>query len=287
MTNTDLSQIQTYLTSAKQILVLTSQTPTMDGLAASLSLYLSLLAAGKKVNVACASQTTVEFNRLVGIDKITSDLPSGNFVISLDYVEGAIEKVSYNILGDKFNLVIEPKVGAPAFSPDKVKYSAGSAAADLIFVLDCPSLEQLGKFYTAQPDLFSKTTVLNLDYHQNNNAFGKINLVDPTAFSVSEIVAFFLKNLGLTINEDIATNLLTGMISATDNFSVQKSGPGSFEAAGVCLRNGGKRETAAFVPMEHLDSGEPKQAPADWLQPKIFSSKSNPTPTPSGESTTI
>lgn len=285
MTSPDLSQIQGYLTSAKQILILTSQMPTMDGLAASLSLFLSLSAAGKKVNVACASPTTVEFNRLVGIDKIASDLPSGNFVISLDYVEGAIEKVSYNIAGDKFNLVIEPKIGAPAFSAEKVKYSSGSAAADLVFVIDCPNLEQLGKFYTGQQDLFTKTTVFNLDYHQNNNAFGKVNLVDPTAFSVSEIATFFLKNLGLTINEDIATNLLTGMIAATDNFSLQKSGPGTFEAAGVCLRNGGKRTgTGSTV---SAGASVVTEAPADWLQPKIFSSKANPTPTPSGESTTI
>lgn len=287
MTNPDFSQIKNYLAGSNQILILTSQAPTIDGLAASLSLYLSLLAVGKKVNIACASQTTVEFNHLVGIDKVKLDLPSGNFVISLDYVEGAIEKVSYNILGDKFNLVIEPKIGAPAFSSDKVRYSSGSTAADLVFVIGCSNLEQLGKFYTGQPDLFSKTTIFNLDYYQNNTAFGKVNLVDPTAFSVSEIATFFLKNLGLMINEDIATNLLTGMISATDNFSVQKSGPGTFEAAGVCLRAGGKRETTAFVPMEHRDSGEPKEAPADWLQPKIFKSGNQPPPTSSGESTTI
>lgn len=284
----NIATLQNLITSANQILILTKESPTFDGLAASLSLYLALNAGGKKVNLCCATPTTVEFNHLVGIDKISQSLPSKNFIISLDYAEGTIEKVSYNIAGDKFNLVIEPKPGASLFSEDKVHYSSGAVSPDLLFILDCPSLEKLGKFYNENPDIFTRN-VVNLDYHQENSGFGKMNFVDPMAFSVSEMMIFLLKNLGVQITQDMANNLLAGITSATDAFSSAKSGAGSFEAAAICLRAGAKRGSVNFRPTPAGSLAESSEAPSDWLKPKILKSSSNnsSTPVPSGESTTI
>lgn len=287
-TLSNINEIQSLLTQAQEVLILTHENPNFDSLGASLSLFLSLTAAGKKVTVACPTPSTVEFSNLVGIDKLSQSLGGKNFVISLDYVEGSIEKVSYNITGDKFNLVIEPKPGAPAFSPEKVHYSSSAASPNLIFVLDCANYEQLGKFYQDEKELYSKVATINIDNHPNNTQFGKINLTDPQASSTSELVTFFLQNLGLPINQDMATNLLAGIEAATNNFAPQTSSAGAFEAAAICLKAGGKRRIVR-EPFQEVPPQAPQEAPADWLQPKIFNTKtaSNPPLTPKDESTLL
>ncbi len=265
----NINEIQDILTRAQEILIVTHENPTQDSLGAALALFLSLSQAGKKVSLACSSPTTVEFSNLVGVDKVNQEMGGKNFVISLDYTEGTIEKVSYNIADNKFNLIIEPKPGAPAFSSEKVHYSNSAASPDLIFVLDTVKLEDLGKLYNDK-ELYNKTATINLDSHAENTRFGKINLVDPEASSTSEVLAFFLQNLGLPVTPDIASNLLSGVEFTTQNFG-PGTGAGAFEAAAFCLKAGGKRGGE----VKTIEVAE--ETPADWLQPpKIFKSGKAP-----------
>ncbi len=275
----NINEIQELLAKAQEVLIVTHENPTQDSLGASLALFLSLSAAGKKASLVCSTPTTVEFSNLVGIDKVNQELGGRNFVISLDYTEGTIEKVSYNINDNKFNLIIEPQPGAPAFTPEKVHYSNSAASPDLIFVIDTVSLEGLGKLYEDK-DLFAKVTTINIDSHNNNARFGKINLIDPEASSTSEVLTFFLQNLGSPLSEDIAGNLLIGIEQTTHNFA-PGAGAGSFEAAAICLKAGGKRGGLG-------KKGEvSEEAPADWLTPKIFKSGDVRTSTPPKDGSTL
>lgn len=265
----NISEIRSLLEQSKEILVVTHENPNQDSLGSSLALFLSLSLSGKKVTIACPTPSTVAFSNLIGIDKVEPSLSGKNFIISLDYIEGSIEKVSYNVANDKFNLVIEPRPGAPTFGPEKVHFSSAQATPDLIFVLDCASLEELGKFYQDEKEIYSKITTINIDYHPNNLQFAKINLVEPNASSTSEIVAFFIQSLGLSLTQDMATNLLIGIESATHNFSLAQTSAGAFEATALCLKAGGKR---GLLPEKETL----KEAPADWLQPKIYKSAKTP-----------
>src|SRR3989344_4840151 len=93
----------------QSVVILLPETATRDALAAGLSLYLSLTQLQKEVGIYYPKQAIVGWSHLVGINKLKQTLGSKNFVISLDYIEGSIEKVSYNIAGNQFNLVIEPR----------------------------------------------------------------------------------------------------------------------------------------------------------------------------------
>ena len=64
-----------------------------------------------------------------------------NLVISFPYQEGSIEKVSYNIENDKFNLVIEPRENYPVITPEMIKYSYGGGNTDLIITVGTSQLK--------------------------------------------------------------------------------------------------------------------------------------------------
>lgn len=278
--------VQQALTSAQTVLVVSPKKPKLDQIAAALALFLSLKKAGKSVVVACPDEMTVEFSLLVGVDKISQQLGGKNLMISLDYIEDSIEKVSYNIEGKKFNLLIQPKAGFPPLSAEKVNYSH-SGGSDLIFTIGAQRLEDLGSLYAQEKELYDQKPVVNIDVDPKNTQFGKINLANPAISSCSEITAGLISVLKLPVDQDIATNLLLGIEEATQGFTSPKTSASTFEVAAFCLRAGGRRAKAPeakpkkAVPLSPMPSGvsakkvpkepEEKEKPsADWFEPKIF-----------------
>lgn len=240
-----INQTRSFLEEAKSISILVGGNPTIDSLAAALSLYLSLSANGKMASIACSTPMTVEYNRLVGVDKVANSIngQSGrNLIISFPYQEGSIEKVSYNIENDTFNLVIEPREGFTVITPEMMQYSFSGGSTDVIATIGVTKLEDLDNLYTNNQALFSEKPVINIDNSTQNSRFGKINLIDSTFSSNSELVLTLLSNFGLTLESDIATNLLTGIIEETDNFTSPSTSASTFEAAAICLKNNARKE---------------------------------------------
>jgi c-di-AMP phosphodiesterase-like protein len=307
----DVAKIKELLDKGPEILIVTHENPTHDSIGSALALSLGLSSLGKNVTVACPDAMTVELSGYIGAQKVVSSLGKKNFVISLDYVDGSIEKVSYNIEGDKFNLVIEPRAGFEMFSQDKVHYSHSGSSANVVFTVDTIHLGGLKKLFEDDKDLFASKPIVNVDRHANNAHYGHTNMVDDTATSTAEVTAKLLGGLGVTITEDIATNLLNALIGATNNFQNQNVHAGTFELAASLLKSGGKRfrtqttsEVMPVVPTappqqkvaeqpvatisqptvaaQPVVSAQPaaqtappvaaKKAPPDWLKPKIFKS---------------
>ncbi len=299
----DIQKVRELLEKSQDILIVTHERPTFDSMGSTFALYLGLVSLGKRVVVACPDPMTVEYSSFVGANKLVSGLGKKNFVISLDYVDGSIEKVSYNIEGDKFNLVIEPRPGFETFSPEKVRYSYAGSNAQLIFTVDTIHLGGLKKLFDDDKDLYATKPIINVDRHPNNAHYGHTNMVDATASSTAEIVATLLTGLGIALNEDIATNLLNAVVGATNNFQNPNVGASAFELAAMTLKAGGKRfakpvsredvvtppasEGTINMPVKQevppqvsvpspvpasTEESKGKKAPPDWLKPKIFKS---------------
>lgn len=307
---TALQKAKDLVGTAKDIVVVTHGNPTMDSMGGSLALMLGLASLGKHASVICPDPMTVGLSSFVGADKVAREFGKKNFVISLDYVDGSIEKVSYNIEGKKFNLVVEHRPGFEPISSDKVGYSYQGMSADMVISIDTLTLAQFGVLYDQNKDLFSGKQIINIDFHKDNANYGNINLVDPGASSTSELVAEFLATLGVKLTTDIATNLLNAIYDATSNFQNSNVTSMAFEVASVCLKAGAKRfgmaeDTHRTVPaaaspatdipaspppvqstvMQQIQPAPqtnvpqeqataPTPPPSDWLKPKIFKSSS-------------
>lgn len=60
--------------------------------------------------------------------------------------------------------------------------------------------------------------VINLDHHPTNTLFGDIFLVVPEAVSATEVVYEWLKRMGQPLSQQVATALLTGLVTDTMGF---------------------------------------------------------------------
>ncbi|HNZ86531.1 MAG TPA: bifunctional oligoribonuclease/PAP phosphatase NrnA [bacterium] len=116
---------------------------------------------------------------------------------------------------------------------DKVK----NQEFDLCIILDCgdPGMSKI------QETLNNKNFVngiVNIDHHATNNNYGDINIVIPKASSTSEIVYLIFKTLKYKINPNIATCLLTGILTDTNNFTNGGTTQQSIESASELLKIG-------------------------------------------------
>lgn len=106
---------------------------------------------------------------------------------------------------------------------------------DRILVLECPSLERLGKVKDLVSD---NATLINIDHHPDNSWTGDINWLNSSASSVGELAFEYLAQVGYRIGPEVATQLYTAILTDTGRFRFQSTGPKTFAAAAVLVRCG-------------------------------------------------
>jgi phosphoesterase RecJ-like protein len=67
---------------------------------------------------------------------------------------------------------------------------------------------------------------LNIDHHPSNSYFGSINIVDPKAASATFVIHELLVALDFPIDSEVATLLLTGLVTDTIGFRTENVTPG-------------------------------------------------------------
>lgn len=231
---------------AKKILILTHLNPDGDALGSILALYLILKKLDKEVTAAVPETVPMALNFLPSLADLSRDFSSTkDFIITVDTSKTKVDRLGYKHYPEenKLNIVITPLGGS--FDPKDVSFSFGSFKFDLLIVLDSPDLERLGPLYEGQNALFYETTVVNIDHHAGNDFFGKINWVDLTATSTSEILVSLIESLAREkplLDEDIATALLTGIITDTGSFQNANTTPKSLTVAAQLVAAGGRQQ---------------------------------------------
>lgn len=227
-----------------RFLILTHKNPDGDAIGSMVALYKTLIRLGKDVMMASSDDLPLSLNFLPGIDKIEKDFNSKrDFVISLDIKDVHADKIMYKIRDGKLDIIVTPENGQ--FDQKMISYPKGGFNFDAIIVVDSPDLERVGKLYEENTEIFFEVPVLNIDHHPGNDHFGKINLVDITATSTSEVLVSFIESLTgdpKFFDEDIATALLLGIITDTNSFQNSNTTPKSLTVAAQLVALGGHQQ---------------------------------------------
>ncbi len=106
---------------------------------------------------------------------------------------------------------------------------------ELLIVLDCSDIDRLGEL----KDLVSKSkNTINIDHHVSNTAFADYNIVDSKAAATGELVYLFLNQMGIEIDEEIATCIYTAISTDTGSFMYESVTDNTHEIAADLLRKG-------------------------------------------------
>jgi len=97
---------------------------------------------------------------------------------------------------------------------------------DCSIVVDCSDLSRAGELFSdgSQPDI-------NIDHHNTNLSFARVNLVDSQAAATAEILGQLLLAWNLPIEIPAAEALLTGIITDTLGFRVASMSPNTLRIA--------------------------------------------------------
>lgn len=265
--------------SANSIIIILPKNPFFDQVAAGLGLYLSLRDK-KETAIYCSSPMIVEFNRLVGVNKITSELGNKNLILKfMDYNPRDVERVSADIENNQFYLTVIPKPQVSAPKREQIEFSYSGVSADTTILVSGKSTEHF-------PSILSKdlqgAKLIHIGTRDlQGEAKDIISLAKP-ASSVSEVVASLLKESGFPLDADIATNLLMGIEQGSKNFSLDDVTHETFEIFAYLMKAGGRRlpqekvvqrpTPSPLTPraLESIEKEKPKEPPRDWLEPKIY-----------------
>ena len=247
LANIDL--LKESLTNTKKAILLLGSAPNFDTVASALGFSLALQAKGIDVQVASLADMRVEFSRLVGVDQVRNKIGNRNLVVSFDYTEDQVEKVSYNISedGKRFNLIISPKSGTKPLEPETVRFEYAGADAELIGLFGINNFEELGSFYDGERLLFD--TAMTVDFTLFPvQPFIKCHMDASEMSSLSELMAHVCDKLELQLNEDSASNLLAGIDVATGEFRSPLTTADTFETVAMLLRLGAVRQPPVQQP---------------------------------------
>ncbi len=263
------------ISSANSVLILLSDKPSFDQVAAGLSLYLSL-GDKKDASISSPKPMTVEFNRLVGVNKITQELGNKNLTILFkDYPAENIERVSADVEGSEFKLTVIPKVGLTSPQKEQVELSSSGVASDLVILVGG---DNDSDFSSLNKEDSSGAKIVHVGIKQLLVSPNKqiMSYTLPVS-SLSELITVLIKESNLTLDGDSATNLIAGIEEGSDNFTGEAVSADTFEVFAHLLRSGGQRLQKSGLKREYPKGSiptapqpAPQSTPKDWFEPKIY-----------------
>ncbi len=234
-----------------------------DGLSSALACYQVFTAMGKDVTVICPDVKPESMSFLPGFEKFEQEVKENkDFVVTINLDEGAeIDKLRYTVEDHRVNIIVVPKKGS--IKPQQVSLAEGDPKYDLLVIVDTADLALLGSLYTDHIDLFSEVPILNIDHHISNTQFGQLQLIDPTAASATEVLySWFMQVPAFKekLSPDLATLLLTGLITDTRSFQNPNTTPRSLEVAAELLEKGARQQEI----IQHIYKTKPLSTLKIW-----------------------
>jgi phosphoesterase RecJ-like protein len=90
---------------------------------------------------------------------------------------------------------------------------------DLAVVCDAATLARVGRIAVEEAGWLARARLVNMDHHVSNDGFGQLNLVDAHASATCEVVARLMVELGVELDAELATPLLTGIVRDSHGFA--------------------------------------------------------------------
>ncbi len=164
-----------------------------------------------------------EIEKAESIVILTHENPDGDAIGSTLSMYNALVQ-----LGKKPEMIVPEYPEIFSFLPEasKMQKEGTKEIYDLAIALDCSDIKRLNGF--AKYFENARTTI-NIDHHSVNAMFADYNFVNPDAPACCQILILVLEYLGVKIDKEIGSSLVTGIITDTGGFKYQGTSKETFE----------------------------------------------------------
>jgi len=120
---------------------------------------------------------------------------------------------------------------------DRITNDVHGYAIDQIIAVDSSDPTRMGSIYDASEH--NSLPLLVIDHHITNVYFGQINWVEPGAAATAQMIYDLALALGVEIEADVATCILTGLVTDTRGFRTNNTSARVLDIAEALMRAGG------------------------------------------------
>jgi hypothetical protein len=248
------------LKTANNVLVTVSRNPSVDQLASCIGLSLLLNKQGKHSAAVFSGKvpSTIEFLQPEEtLEKNTDSLR--DFIIALD--KSKADKLRYKVEDNVVRIFITPY--KTSISQDDLEFTEGDFNVDVVVALGVRQQEDLDEAIVAHGRILHDATVTSINTAPDGG-LGSINWYDPQASSLSELVTELAEALAPDLlDTQIATALLTGIVSETDRFSNDKTSSETMSISAALMAAGANQQLVASKLAEKPEAVPVDQAGAD------------------------
>jgi len=258
-----LSLFKELFSQSESVLVVYSSDALRDHLFAATSIYKTLKTqTNKEVTLLSSESLSTIEKDIVFLDETKTEIGHRNLCISLDYLEGAVDKITSAIdeNSKKLHLTIKPKKGMPPLEKENISYSYTGADADMVILVGVDDLESLEQIYFGYENLYNNAALVSINSYETS--FGNLKLDILGSSSVCEYVAKILFGLEYDLDQEVATNLLAGIDEETENLESYLATADTFEIVSKLLRSGARR----FV-------RKPQETPTKFEKQEVYSNE--------------
>ena len=259
---TPKQQIVDRIKNVTNILVTVSKNPSVDELSAAIGLTLMLNKLDKHATAVFSGQIPPAITFLEPDKTLENTVDSlRDFIIALDKEKA--DRLRYRVEDDVVRIFITPY--RTKISENDLEFTHGDFNVELVLALGVENQDELDDAIAAHGKILHDATVATFSAQNKKSNLGSIDWQDTQASSLSEMLVAIsesIKGEGPLLDEQIATALLTGIVSATDRFSNSQTSPKAMTMAAQLMAAGANQQliAARLEETQDITPGEPKKS---------------------------
>lgn len=261
--NDYMRKIVDKIKSSENILIALSKSPSVDEISAAIALVLFLDSIQHHVTAVFSGKVPKGLDFLspeTAFETNTSSLQ--DFIIALD--KDKADHLRYKLEGDYVKVFITPY--KTEITEKDLSFMKGDYNVDFVIALNVKSVGDLDSALEEEGGkILHSASAVNISCDEPGR-FGEIEWCNKIASSVCEMVTqliFEVQGQDKTLDQDVATALLTGIVAATQRFSNNKTTPQTLTLASKLMAMGADQQLISANVVDNV------QAEANIPEPEL------------------
>ena len=234
-----VSKVADKIQHSTNILIALSKDPNVDEISAAIALAFVLDQQKKHVIAIYSGQTPNALEFLRPEETFQKDISSlQDFIIALN--KSKADHLIYQVEGDYVKILITPYKGQ--IKKEDLEYSYSDYNVDLVIVFNVNSGSEIDSALSEYGRIMHDAMAINITSSVPGR-FADLEWSDPSKSSVCEMVYDLLSELEIdNTPQEVATALLTGILSATERFSNNRTKPTTMAVASKLMEAGADQQ---------------------------------------------
>lgn len=238
-------QIVDSIKQANSILVTVSRNPSVDELSAALGLTIFLNKLEKHATAVFSGRVPMAISFLEPDKTFEATADSlRDFIIALDKEKA--DHLRYKVVDESVKIFITPY--RTTITESDLEFSQGDYNVELVIALNVEKHDYLDAALTAHGKILHDADIVTITAGETKSTLGSTDWHDDNASGVSEMLVSLLgdlKSQKVSIDKQIATALLTGIVSATDRFANEATSSRAMTASATLMAAGANQQLIA------------------------------------------